>query len=267
MKELHDLRNFKDLDSLVSDDYISGKDNYSLGILKETAGFLVENAVTVDNSPFDDVYIVNEEKIKSNPGMANFIKNLKTKSLRYLNDVLSKNVYIFDGDEYQVYMIGHAFKDGGIKYGWKINDRLNDGEISFFERARSENEPASEARKKHAAGLYKSADFDFLASETKNKSQVLDYEGEDDKTGVIYVLKSERAGSLVEKLKNLDEESLNGLYTAMNKRLFIKDAKNDVYSLEAADGTAAFVRNDAVGGKYSIIVSSIKLEGSNDMYG
>ena len=267
MKELHDLRNFKDLDSLVSDDYISGKDNYSLGILKETAGFLVENAVTVDNSPFDDVYIVNEEKIKSNPGMANFIKNLKTKSLRYLNDVLSKNVYIFEGDEYQVYMIGHAFKDGGIKYGWKINDRLNDSEISFFERARGENEPASEARKKHAVGLYKSADFDFLASETKDKSQVLDYEGEDDKTGVIYVLKSGHADSLVEKLKNLDRENLNGLYTAMNKRLFIKDAKNDVYSLETADGTAAFIRHGAGGDKDSIVVSAIKLEGSKDMYG
>ena len=117
MEYSKDLKNFKDLDYLLGKDYIDGNYDLSKAILEKSASLLIEHSVTIQNRPFRDVYLVYNEKLEKD--INEFIDNLKSSSLDYLDLLIGRDLYRLDSENYELSVIAKELKNDSLSYFWK----------------------------------------------------------------------------------------------------------------------------------------------------
>jgi hypothetical protein len=268
MGKLHKLDGFKNLDDLVEEDYKNGVANYSLGILGEITGLLIKKSIFVNENPFIGRFLVRKDELEEEEeGITKFIYSLSPKSLKYLHGMTTGELYIFDQDEYTLSTISTYFEHGDIINSWEPV-QLHEDEIQLLENLNNQPEKIKTLMSKMSDTFYKFAENNFFAYEIKSKSSVfLEYDdGDSGDMSRVYLLKNDTAKDLIEKVMNTDSKNLTELYKNLNGRLFIKDSKNDVYSLEINEGAAEFTKHMKTGDRESIIMGRINHDDNKDMY-
>ncbi|MGC8533319.1 MAG: hypothetical protein ACP5MV_01670 [Candidatus Parvarchaeum sp.] len=236
MEYKKDLKNFKDLDDLLGEDYIYGNYDLSKAILEKTASLLVKNSVTILNKPFKYVYLVHNEKLeKKIQGINKFIDNLKADSLGYLCLLIGRDFYMLNSNNYDMSVVTKELKNEGLIYFWDHKE-LNDKEIDFIENIKEDKELKKE-RLNRVLELNKMADSDYLAYQIKKRSEAF-----------------------------LNEEELSNVYKKFSEKpLFIMD-KKEIYSIEYKDNVAQLSKHNANDDKYSLMIGMINSKYNDNMY-
>lgn len=266
MRKMHDLRDFENLDSLLKEDFINGRADYSSGILCEVAGFIMENAAMTGEKVLKGAYVLDGERLeKRSPGVMKFLDGLGSISLTTLSDFLSNQVYIFDRRKDSVQTILPSIENSKVIYGWAYRDKVSERDPSFFGRYQKPDKESFSARKFDANLRYSVADAYFLSSDIKKNALLLFYDEDEEKP--MYALNGKIGGKFIKKIEGMGAESKKGLFSALKYRLFIEDSDRKVYQLEK-DGKGVRLTEYGQGSERgSIIKNLINKVGDDDLYG
>ena len=257
MEYSKDLKNFKDLDYLLGKDYIDGNYDLSKAILEKSASLLIEQSVTIQNRPFRDVYLVYNEKLEKD--INEFIDNLKSSSLDYLDLLIGRDLYRLDSENYELSVIAKELKNDSLSYFWKYR-KLKDNEVDFIEN-RNEKEELKKERLNQALELSKMADSHYLAYQIKKRSQVF-FDDESNKV-LFYLIRNNSDGI---NFLDMGQEELSNVYRNFKGRPLFIINKNDIYSIEYQNDVANLFKHGANNDKDSLIIGIINSKYDEGMY-
>ncbi len=261
MESALEFKNFRDLESLVGEDYINGRKNLSQAILLNTAGVIIKNSKIIGNEPFNNFFMAKKSNLeRDKKGIFNFLISIKESSLAYLDRLVPSSVYIFDDDEYSLYSTAAELNTGYIKYDWQKKD-LKEEEIEMLSNMTGKSKDKYENLIKYLDAI---RDYNLLLYNIKSSAKYL-YDPEKEAPLKLYVLES-RFLPNGKDLLNLEKAEKASVYKGLeNAQLFIND-KSGVYSLENAN-YPEFVKHDERDSKYGIIINLIKKRDNGIIYG